>query len=96
MILEQDCLKLDTGVRAIWLLYRWGRWDLLGQLGLSRDYETDLETFDDHNIISDRGRINREKQVIQLIKFNPPVLQAAINLIGEYLVLTASDNKGLD
>lgn len=33
---DQELLKYETGIRAVWLLYRWGKWGWLEDLGIIR------------------------------------------------------------
>lgn len=84
------CERLDTAVKAIWLLYRRGRWGCLAAVNLPRhQVEEDFARFDYDHIASEKGRIRTEEQVFTLIRYCPLVLPAALEVMKRYTRLTS-------
>jgi hypothetical protein len=73
---DPACERIDTAVKAIWLLYRRARWNLLEEvMGMDRsDLERIFGQFDMQFVASDHGRIRTESQVFALLRaFNMEV-----------------------
>jgi hypothetical protein len=82
---DPACERIDTAIKAIWLLFRRARWGLLAEVGMPRrQVEEDLVRFDLEQIASDNGRIRSEMQCWLLIRYCPLVLTAAMQLLGRY------------
>ena len=67
---DPACERIDTAIKAMWLLYRRGKVGLIAErVGLPKRevYERFL-AFDLRFIQSERGRITSEKQVFNLIR----------------------------
>lgn len=54
-VFDREALETEAGVRALWLLYKWGRWDYLEDFGLDRaEAEGAFVAFDAENITENR------------------------------------------
>lgn len=96
MKLCRECLEFSTGVRAVWLLYRWGRWDLLKRLGIPRTAEGVFQEFEDTNILGVGGKLKSEAQVRALTKAYPSVVGAATQLVGLYMIQFSAEIPAID
>lgn len=67
---DPACERIDTAIKAMWLLYRRGKAGLIAErMGLPRsEVEDKFLAFDLRYIQSERGRITTEKQVFNLIR----------------------------
>jgi len=67
---DPSCERLDVAVKAVWLLYRRAKWEILEDLtGMEQeDLEAIFEQFDLLHISSDHGRIRSENQVFSLLR----------------------------
>jgi len=86
---DPACERIDTAVKAIFLLYRRGRWEVLCRLFPQmkrREIEAAFERFDDRFIQSYGGKITTEKQVFALMRCFPPhsMTMAACKMVGRY------------
>lgn len=64
----------ETGVQAVWLLYKWGRWGYLEDLGVERrEVEDGLRQFEVDNVVSDHLTRAQAKRLAKKL----PVLQGA-------------------
>jgi hypothetical protein len=89
-IYDPECERLDVAIRAIWLLYRRGRWELLGRVGLDRaSVELPFETFDYDRLTNERGRLRTEGDCYELIRYAPLVLHAALQMMKLYQAVTS-------
>lgn len=81
--------RIDVAVQAVWLLYLWGRWSWLAELGLTRaEAFPVLYAFDNLHVIGERGRLT-PKQARDLLEFYPglDLLAAALELTRRYMGL---------
>jgi hypothetical protein len=91
LIYDPQCERVDTAVKAIWLLFRWGKWQLLEQIGMPRDaVEEDLVRFDMEEVVADHGRIHTEAQTLKLRRYCPLVLYGALMLLKGYQKATVN------
>lgn len=82
---DEQCLKLSTAVKAIWILYRRGKWDLLECIGFPRkEYEHLFIKFDLQHITSEHGLLRTERQVIAVMHAIPGMALCGITLIEMY------------
>ena len=89
-VYDPTCERLDTAVKALWLLYRWGMWGYLAEVGLNkREVERDLARFDYEVIVSERGRIRTEEQCFALVRYCPAILAAALEVMKRYAAATS-------
>lgn len=89
-VYDPECERFDTAVKAIWLLYRWGMWGYLTQIGLEkRAVEQEFARFDYEHIVGERGRIRTEEQCFHLIRYCPVVLSAAMLMMKRYAAVTS-------
>lgn len=73
---DPSCERLDTAIKAIWLLYRRARWTILEELlGLPRsELERIFGQFDMRYVASDHGKLRSETQCFALLRmFNMEV-----------------------
>lgn len=70
VVWDPACERVDTAIKAMWLLYRRGKAGLIAErMGLPRrEVEERFLAFDLRYIQSERGRITTEKQVFNLIR----------------------------
>lgn len=84
---------LLVAIRALWLLYLRSRWDELKRLGLSRKQaEPVLQEFD-LNKFGSSHRLTGKRQVYGLLTAYPPLVEAAVRLVGVYMVLNSEEIK---
>lgn len=88
---DAECERAGVALKAIWLLYRRGRWDLLSGMGLTRaEFEQTFEQFDDLHVL--RVRLANEQQAMALLRFTHrqspraavKLLSAAFWMVAEY------------
>ena len=67
---DPACERVDTAIKAMWLLYRRGKAGLIAERMHvpKREIEDKFLAFDLRYIQSERGRITSEKQVFNLIR----------------------------
>jgi hypothetical protein len=89
---DPACERIDTAIKAIWKLYRRGKWVLLSELGLTRrEMEALFDEFDAVYITTDHGLIYQEATVQQFIRYEQEklgtqkILTAAAVLIARYI-----------
>ncbi len=89
---DPACERIDTAIKAIWKLYRRGKWVLLSELGLTRkEMEEVFDEFDGLYITTDHGLLYQEATVQQLIRFEfdkkgtRKILAAATEMIARYI-----------
>lgn len=93
----RECLDQRTAVKAVWLAYLWGRWDILSRLGIRRkDAEPIFEKFKDANVLGDGGRLKSIRQVYALLRAYPRVVDASAKLVGLYLIAMSSEIPAID
>lgn len=84
-LFDLDCLTLETAIRAVWILYRRGKWNLLEEIGLSKErYNERFYKFDTEYIMSDHGLLRRAQQVEAFADACPGVRIAAMELNDRY------------
>jgi len=100
VVYDPACARIDTAIKAMWLLYRRGKTKLLAEWLLmdKREVESRFLEFDLRYIQSESGRITSEKQVFRLLRlFNEmdergrienPLLGGALFMVTEYQQLT--------
>lgn len=89
---DADSETIPTAIRAIWLAFKRGQWELLRQLGLSRkEMEEPLRKFDATRLARD-DRLVGKAQLYEAIQVYPPVVDAAIRLSGLYSILYRQTN----
>lgn len=82
---DRECLKLNTAIRAVWILYRRGRWELLESIMLPRwKYEKPFLDYDNKHIFTEHGLIRTDRQTMHFAESIPGVIIAASILIEEY------------
>lgn len=72
-VFDPPCARPDIAIKAIFLLWRRGKWELLLDLfpGIEREeIEARMQAFDD-KYIEGEGRIRTEEQVFALVKTWP-------------------------
>lgn len=93
----KECIDYRTGIKAVWLLYRRGKWVELSRLGLKRGEATrSLQPFQDDNIFGTAGRLKSTRQVYDLLQTYPPLLNAAVLLVNTYMLGMASELPEID
>lgn len=92
-----ECLDYRTGVKGVWLLFRRGKWGELARLGVKREKaEATLQAYMDANLFGAGGKLRSNKQVYDLLKAYPPLLNAAALLVHIYIVALASELPQVD
>ncbi|GHO44548.1 hypothetical protein KSX_27110 [Ktedonospora formicarum] len=82
---DPACMRFDTAIRAVWILYRRGKWRELETLGLNRsECEPIFQQFDMECIFADNGLIKTESETFELIMRCPAVAQAANDMVLQY------------
>jgi hypothetical protein len=78
-----DLERVDVCVKAIWLLYRRGKWRLLELAGVSQNrFSEPFRAFDLENIVYEHGRITNETQVLDLLEMaGPEIVEAAVFML---------------
>ena len=91
---DKRATEAIAGVRAVWLLYKRGRWSYLEDFGVERDkVEPVLRTFEaTHVINNDRLTTAQAKRLVKLV---PEVADAGKELRLAY-VLRFVDKSGID
>lgn len=80
---DHACARYDTGIKAVYLLWRRAKWSLLRDIfpGVSRaEIEEGFRAFGGE-------KIRTEAQVFGLVQAFPRVMDAAIVLVGTYQIL---------
>ena len=97
---DPACERIDTAIKAIWLLFRRRKWGLLAELGLIRkEMEELFDQFDYTYITTDHGRLYQEATVQQLIRYEheklgtKKILGAATELIARYIWTYQDERK---
>ncbi len=77
------------GVKAVWILYKRGKWSLLEELGVERSAHEPLFEFFDLVTLTPNvsGLLCCWLDVVLLLKLSPAVLDAALSLSNEYFLL---------
>lgn len=84
---DKECLTIPTAVKAIWMLYRRGRWDLLKRVGLKQgEAEPVFLEFEDAGTFGVGGSLKSQRQVRALIHAYPPIVDTATRLVGVYMI----------
>lgn len=92
-VYDAECERAGVAIKAIWLLYRRGNWNLLAGMGLERaEFERAFESFDFLHVVYERGRLANEQQAFALLRFihreSPRAavkfLSAAFWMVAEY------------
>ncbi|GCE45160.1 hypothetical protein EI42_06172 [Thermosporothrix hazakensis] len=100
---DRDCLKTTVAIRAIWLLWRRGRWAELGYLGLTSEDIKEFVSFDLERVTGEGGRLRGDRQARALVAYVAPatrerLLSAAHTLnrayVGLYLAEVADVQAG--
>lgn len=87
-LFDLECLKLHVAIRAVWLLYRRGKWDLLESIGLPRAlYGEKFLKYDARWITTDHGLLRTDAQAEHFADAVPGVRIAASLLIEEYRMI---------
>ena len=93
-LFDTACLTIPTAVKALWLLYRRGRWDLLKRVGVKRGQaERVLLGFEDAGTFGVGGNLKSQKQMKALLRTYPPLLDAAVRLVGVYMIAMGPEVK---
>lgn len=94
---EEECESYSVGIRAIWLLWRWGRKTQIKHIGLDwKEVQNHFLVFDLMHINSEHGGIRGEKQTQELVvfcsqeddDFSLKLVQAAVDLVALYQLVT--------
>ncbi len=77
------------GVKAVWILYKRGKWSLLEELGVLRSiHEPLFESFDLTALTPNvSGLLCCWLDVVLLLRLSPAVLDAALYMSNEYFLL---------
>lgn len=76
---DPDCELPYTGVRAVWKLWRSGRYELLTTLSLDASRcKKYFASYDEKTVISGSKRLGSDKQVRAFLDFLPDTLAAEI------------------
>jgi hypothetical protein len=86
---DPSCDRIDVSIKAIWLLYRRGRWDLLATFNVTRArFERAFEAFDDR-YIRGQGVITTPTQVNRLLQMaGPGLVGCALAVLELYQYIT--------
>jgi hypothetical protein len=97
---DPACERIDTAVKAIWKLYRRGKWGCLSEYGLTRkEMEPIFEEFDAEFITTDHGLLYQEATVQHLLKFEKEkrgtqkILEAATKMIASYILAFQDERR---
>lgn len=83
---DPACLLIPTAVKALWLAYKRGHWEVLRKLGLRReDIDEPFKMYDALRVARTPG-LRGNKQVLALLKAYPPIVDAAVRLVGLYMI----------
>lgn len=83
---DPACASPITAVKAIFLLWRRGRWALLQRVfpAIPRErLDLIFTIFDEVFVEGERG-IRTEEQVFELVRMFPPMAEAAVLMVGVY------------
>lgn len=88
-------MGVSTAIKAIWLLYRRGKWPLLESIGVSQSlYEGLFREFDTRYITSDHGLLRQEAQVHAFLQFvGPDVVDKAVFLLHMYWLISSIERS---
>lgn len=85
--------RWDVAIRAVWRLFRTGRsggnWNLLNELGLTRE-EHELQLAFAERVLQN---VRSDEQIATLLTICPPVLAAAAEALRRYSNLTAASRR---
>jgi hypothetical protein len=97
---DPACERVDVAIKAIWKLYRRGKWSCLSEYGLTRsDMEEIFYEFDNNFIVTDHGLLYQEATVQQLIKYEfekrgtRKILDAAVKMIASYILAFQDERR---
>jgi hypothetical protein len=78
--------RIDTAIKSIWRMYKWGRWGWLEAIGVGRDaYERRFQEFDQEHITNADGVLQRPEHVMTFLQsIGPEIVDRAIFLIHMY------------
>lgn len=94
---DKSCLLIPTAAKALWLSYRRGNWQVLEKVGLKRKLiEPIFEEFERQHILGLHGNLKSQRQVHALLRWYPPLIDAAVRMVGLYMVVYASDIPEID
>lgn len=83
---DPACLLIPVAIKALWLAYKRGHWEVLRKLGLRReDIEEPFKMYDALRVARTPG-LRGNKQVLALLKAYPPLIDAAVRLVGLYMI----------
>lgn len=96
--------RVDVGIRAVMLLFKWGKWSYLNQLGLTRTQQWPIiypngktrhvTTEDLLYLATDTiGTYRTDEQIAALLRLCPFLLAAALEALRLYIVKTASSRR---
>jgi len=90
---DSSFLEPEAGQRALWLLYRWGQWGYLSDLGLIQaEAEPVFAAFDAGNVV---GKRLTRVQCRELEELVPGFKEARIELQLAYALRYYSESKDL-
>lgn len=81
--------SIPCAVRAVWTLYKRGKWSLLEEMGIDRkQHETLFFSFEEHSKTPTvSGLLSSWSDIVVLIRLSSAVLDAALELSNEYYLL---------
>lgn len=84
-------METEAGVRAVWLLYRRGKWSYLEDFGIDRRVaEREFHRFEQTHVIGDRLT---KVQVRRLAMVIPGLAEAGVELRLAYILRFAKDKE---
>jgi len=88
---DREAVAEDAGVRAVWLLYRRGKWGFLEDFGIERrTAEREFKKFEATHVLGDR--LTRV-QIRRLAKVIPGLVDAVVELRLAYIFRFATDKE---
>jgi hypothetical protein len=97
---DPACERVDVAVKAIWKLYRRGKWSCLSEYGLTRkEMEPIFDEFGGLYITTDHGLFYQEATVQQLIRYEHEkrgtrkILEAAVKMIASYILAFQDERR---
>ena len=89
--MNTDQIDYIVALRAVWLLFIRSRWNELARLGLKRaEVEPVLLHFDREKFGASH-RLTGKRQVYSLLVALPVLLEAAVRLVGVYMILHSEE-----
>lgn len=88
---DPRCTRIEVALRAIWLLYRRGKWDLLAECGITKArFDTLFWAFDER---LETEKLRTDQQTLAFLRFTRAwgheeaitLLSAAVWLVGAYM-----------